>query len=627
MGLDLQFLPLQGGGPSTTAAGFCILLLFVAGVTRLRTDWAARSQARHKTHGASKATTPTTEPVPLIPYWFPILGHIPNLAFGHCSFLTGLRDSLPDGVASLNLFGTTHVFIFRHRVGTSLLGKPSSAADTGWIRARLLDKAFGYPPEELGAYAELSPRLSDVFTRTLLSGPGLTRMVEATAGRLARNIDRFVTLGATQQAMLMPWERVAGLEHVSSPGAATYKAAANQPYRSCTDQDGQTGQSVEASLDELVRAFVGYTANPSLLGDDFMENFPHFWDLLQEFDRSWVLLGLGIPRWVPSFLAPAVARAAAAQAELLRCMREFEAALDRRAAGQDAGPRWRRLDTVSDLVQARVELYRDMGVSIEARAANELALAWAMNTNSNMLVFWVVARVAADPALLAGVRAEVAPHLKFGGGGGDAPPSSSSNGGPGAALAVGGGRIDVEGLCSRCPLLKAAYVESLRIDGSAWGFRQAREDLVLTDQRREGRPAAQWRVPKGAYAHVVEEMHNTDPRIFPNPFAWDHRRHITVQEAVGSMSAGADAHAGKEKVAVAKLGLVRPYGGGSSACPGRVFALRETMAFAAAVLHQYDIQPVNTDSDGSWVMPVTEASTVGMKRLKEPFKVVIRRRI
>ncbi|KAL8389565.1 hypothetical protein RB595_008936 [Gaeumannomyces hyphopodioides] len=141
---------------------------------------------------------------------------------------------------------------------------------------------------------------------------------------------------------------------------------------------------------------------------------------------------------------------------MLHCMRELQTAPDHRAVGQDVGPRWRRLDTVSGLVQARVALYRERGVSVEARAANDLGLTWAMNTNSNMLVFRIVARVAADPALLAGVRAEVAPYLYT--------IEGAPSRGPRAAAVR---HINVEGLCARCPLLKAACVESLRVDSSS----------------------------------------------------------------------------------------------------------------------------------------------------------------
>ncbi|KAL8353907.1 hypothetical protein RB601_003656 [Gaeumannomyces tritici] len=615
MGLGFELSPFQGGGASIIAAAFYILLLLAVGITRLWTGWVARSQARCKPDAVSSATAITAKPAPLIPYWLPILGHTPNFVFNHGSFLTGLRDSLPHGVASLNLLGTTHVFIFRHSVGRSLLAKPSSAADAGWLRARLLSKAFGYPSSELDAYIKLSPRLNGLFTRYLLSDPGLTCMVAATAGRLARNINRFVTLGAAEQTVQMEWERVAGVEPVTSI-ATKNTVAGRVPYSGATSHSSYARSSVEAPLDALVRAFVGFTANPSLLGDDFMENFPNFWDLLQEFDRSWILLALDIPRWVPSFLAPgaAAARAAAARAEMMRYMCELETALDRRAAGQDAGPRWQRLDTVSGLVQARVMLYREMGVSIEARAANDLGLVWAMNTNANMLVFWIVARIAADSALLARVRTEVAPYIGTEGGAANSDRRTVRH-------------IDIEGLCARCPLLKAAYVESLRIDGSSWSFRQARQNLVLTDQHEgDGRLLARWLVPKGAYAHIAEELRHTDPRIFPDPFTWNHGRHITVQEAVGPISSCVDAHASKGKVAVAKMGLVRPYGGGSSTCPGRAFALRETMVFVAAILHQYDIHPVNIKPDGSWVMPAPESSSVGIKRVKRPFRVVIRRR-
>ena len=67
---------------------------------------------------------------------------------------------------------------------------------------------------------------------------------------------------------------------------------------------------------------------------------------------------------------------------------------------------------------------------------------------------------------------------------------------------------------------------------------------------------------------------------------------------------------------------LRPYGGGTTMCKGRIFAERECMAFVAGMLVLWDIQPVGTKG---WRIP-GHIKTSAVCLPKGDTKVWIRRR-
>lgn len=489
-------------------------LIVVCITTRLMTGQDEGNQASSQ---ILDAKTP-----PKVPYWIPYLGHLPQFALNSDSLLVRLRKLYPDGAFSLTFLGSTHTMVYRPSLSTALVNQPAHMVDGGPASRHLMKSNFGYPRSKasLALYDKVLPGLKEQYTH-LLSEKSLGLMVEKTTDRLRHNIADFVTFNSGDIDQTH-WERIAEAGLVED-------AAGDGPV-------------IEADLFELVRNFVAFTANGSLLGTDFVENYPEFWQALWRFDAGFMALAVDLPSLVPINKAIGARRARGA---MFRCLDEFERALETHRDGGNPGPQWADLDNVGPVIQGRLDdVYRKHGLTVPQRSALELSLVWAMNANANPLVFWVLWRIYADADLLARVRAEIAPFVVL-----EAPVV-----GFGAAVGIDTPsrieRIDLDGLMSECPRLKAAYVESLRLDLGSWSFKSVREDTVLSARDGGGAAGPQKILLRaGTYAHGAFELHHTDPLAYEDPLTWRHERHIKWKTNEKG-----------EKQPVVDLGDVRPYG-------------------------------------------------------------------
>lgn len=467
------------------------------------------------------ASTRGAKPAPAIPYWIPYLGHIPQMAFNSDGFLAGLRKLYPNGAFSLNFLGRTHTIIFKPGLVSSLINLPAHIADGHASAKHLMKSNFGYPRSR-GDLETYDAMIDDLVLqyKMLLSEPSLSQMVDRTTLRLRHNISEFVTFNDSQIDQT-EWER--------SADAATVEDASGEVV-------------VEADLFDLVRNFIALTANASLFGTDFVENFPHFWEQLWKFDEGFLVLAMDLPAFLP--IGNAI-RARRGRYQAMSCLHEFEVALETEREGGDPGPQWSDLDNVSPLIQGRLDhVYRKHKMSIRQRTACDLGLAWAMNANSNPFVFWMLWRIYSDAVLLCRIREEIEPYLVL-----EKPPV-----GFGAAFGVALRieSIDMDGLVNKCPLLKAAYIETLRIDVGAWSLKEVREDTIVSDNDGSAEKVL---LPLGTYAHGAHELHHMNPDVFENPTEWRIHRHIkwTAPNEKG------------EKEPVVDMGVIRSYG----KCPWR----------------------------------------------------------
>ncbi|KAJ6441127.1 Actin cytoskeleton-regulatory complex protein end3 [Purpureocillium lavendulum] len=509
---------------------------------------------------------------PTVPFWLPFLGHAPQMLLQGDGFLAKLRSRYyADGVFSLRILGRFHHFIFRPELANAVLNRPLTIAQDP--SGNILESMFGLSKEEQAVYAGLADE-ARASLKHLLQDPGLGELTSRTILYIKENIADLVTFNA-YPADQMGWERHAGAEVVENPRGERY---------------------VEADLMLLTKNFIAMTANVSLYGTDFVENFPDIWQSMWDFDKAFVLLAAKIPNWIPW---PRLQRARSAQRKLLACAYEFGEALDKHAKGEEPGLKWQDLDNVSRVVKARHDTYRRHGLSLHGRSGCDLGFLWAMNTNANSLVPWVLFELYRDAVLLEQVREEIAPYVRvvqpeneFG----DAvwvPPELET--------------LDLDGLLNRCPLLLAAYMETLRVYTGPLNLRWLAEDVVV-DDKAQGQSFV---LRKGGYAHVAQEMHQRDPKFFPDPHEWHHERHLRES---------AD-EAGKKTV-VADMGTMRPFGAGPRLCKGRAFALREIMLYSAIIVSFYDMEPPHGQG---WELPKTYKLTA-TRHPKTPVKVWIKRR-
>lgn len=448
----------------------------------------------------------TSKTPPSVPYWIPIFGHIPNMAIDADGFVKSLRSIYRDGIFTLNFGGSRHNVMFTPGLATAMLNQKSTNADNEGVTNRLMQLVFGFPKEEQATYDAMLPELQAAYKHIQVD-PWLGDMVDQTARKARENVQNLVT-GMESPVDQMPWEKVSNIKIIERP-------------------DGE--RVAEASLLPLIRDFCAFSANPSLMGPDFLENNPKFFDDIWTLDRGFLLLATGLPRYAP---IPSLTRAHIARRNNVRTLEDFHRVLEQHWNGEKVDAKWSGCDDVSALLKARMEIYRKYNVSIRARASIEHALMWAANANSNALIFWMINHIYEDRALLAMIRDEIAPYVQV---------RQEETGLP-ISEPPRITKFDVEGLCNNCPLLKSCYVECLRVDTGSWSFKTVRQDFVLQSREKGAQP---WLLKKGDYAHVAHDLHNTDPAYWNDPLVWKPDRHIKYDD---------------KKVGSADMGSIRPYG-------------------------------------------------------------------
>nr|POE56792.1 cholesterol 7-alpha-monooxygenase [Quercus suber] len=425
--------------------------------------------------------------------------------------------------------------------------------DADEVTRNLLVDVFGFPAREMGKYDVARAELKACDEA---HGPRDRRDSRA-VGDLKRSLHEFVT-GNESVVDQMQWERASRAEVVK-------------------DSSGE--KVVEASLLPLVRDFSAHVATPSLIGSDFLQNYPDFFYELRTFELGFWLLAAGLPRWTP---IPSLTRAHIARRNLIRMLSAFHMAMEKEVDGEDPGPDWQYLESVHELVKARLVVYRKHGFSITARAAMELALLKAANTDANKLNYWLVNRIYADKVLLELIREEIAPYahvvrpkreFEFV----EEPPVFD--------------RWDVDGLVAKCPLLKSCYIECLRLDIASLSSWIIKRDFRLRADVKDG-PA--WSMKQGDYMHVAHSLHNTDPEYFNDPLLWRADRHSKISEkdsdgfglAVADMrSARAD---GKSSC---DFGPHQAAGSILDGGKDQALAFSQCIAFTAGLVAMWDIQP------------------------------------
>jgi hypothetical protein len=445
-------------------------------------------------------------------YWFPFFSHGFQFFFNKGAFLAKLRKQYPEGIFTLTTMGKQHHIIHEPSMLVNIWNRPNTSAEEKWLTARVLTATFGLRKQHRVAYSELAHETPELF-KHMLSEPGLGNLVNGFVEQVKAHIADFVTFSSSP-ADQTDWERSANVDLVQNTKGQAF---------------------VEADLSLLVRNFVAKTLNPALFGSDFVENFPDFWELLWMFDDGFVPLAAGMPGWVPW---PKMQRAKSARRRLVARAREFEEAMDKYLDGEDPGMKWQDMSNISTYVKSRISLFRKHGLPMEARASFDVALAWVTNANANQLIAWMLFELCRDPVLLEIVREEIAPYVKV--------VQPQNEFGSAVWVAPELEKLDMDGLINKCPHLKAAYIETMRVYTGIWQIRWLGEDVVLEPK---GQNVESYFLQKGHMAHMAHELHQSDPEYFPNPTEWHHDRFLKE-------STSKDGH----KFQTVDMGTLRPYG-------------------------------------------------------------------
>lgn len=211
-----------------------------------------------------------------------------------------------------------------------------------------------------------------------------------------------------------------------------------------------------------------------------------------------------------------------------------------------------------------------------------------MGTKTTNLIFWILVQVYSNPELIQKLRDEVHPFAK-------ASQPSQVFGLPEPARL----EINDAGLVQSCPLLKACLYECLRLHSKPVSMGTVQKDLSILESPEDSRSVNGERpqsfvLEAGDSAASLSDAHQHDPHYYESPNSFQPGRFLSSSESVQG-----------QRTLV--RGTLQPWGSGEFACPGRVFAEQQVMAFVAAILVLWDMEPV--DSRG-WIVPTQRTSAI-----------------
>lgn len=224
------------------------------------------------------------------------------------------------------------------------------------------------------------------------------------------------------------------------------------------------------------------------------------------------------------------------------------------------------LKSASGLVRLRYEHHQgQFGLGDDDIARGELGNTFAVLSSTTPCALWLIYHIFSDERVLADVRAELSSLIH------------EDRGEDGQIVRS----VDLGALRTSCPVLLSTFQETMRFRFVSPGPRVLLEDVQL---------GSHFLLKKGSMLLIPTTVQHSDVGAWGNDVAeFDHMR-FTRKPSTGRKT--------YNRVAF------RAFGGGHILCPGRHFASTEIMAFAAMLVLQFDVVPV----EGRWVEPCCDNS-------------------
>jgi hypothetical protein len=567
-----------------------VLLFAICAITRVVSGLRYRAAISRQSSGKGP------QEVAVLPYWLPWLGHALNFAFGGSDFLTGAARSLGSNgsVYAIWMANNRHNVVTVPSVAKQVLVDRSSPITMEDFIYHVMKTFWGdggsikaVKPEALwgNIHGALTGMLREEFVSKAIKFN--VDMVETRAWNLIS--------GAASPVDQALWEREANVEILSS-------GKGDEPF------------IAEASLFPLLRFFVGDIATGALFGQDFMRNNPNILLDLFEMDTQFNLFLAGAPSWFPGMAGPVRARE-----RIVEAIDQHHRALFKYLEGQDPGDQWQDMSDVSSVITNRAVEFRAAGSAPRGWATGNAAVLWAMNVNANPVIFWMIMYVFSDATLLQEIREEVAPYVRF-----SAPAATGLPIKEAPKL-----DIDIDSLWKKCALLKGAFFEAMRLEAASMSYKMIEQDFVVHEDERDARLLGKkepqsWLLKKGELICIPHMVHQTDEKYFRDPERFDARRFWAADGHASEKGENghANGHVAAEDVKV-EYKTMKVWGGGKQMCKGKTFAEREVVLFAAAIIMQWDMTPV--DNGGKWVHPGRKLGA-GAVNPKKDMRVRMRRR-
>jgi hypothetical protein len=216
----------------------------------------------------------------------------------------------------------------------------------------------------------------------------------------------------------------------------------------------------------------------------------------------------------------------------------------------------------SQMVQDMYAANLGHGLPIEECAKMEIATCLALLSSGSITAIWFILHVLSDASVLGSVRDETLANIT----------SKDSNG----SL-----NVDLSKIKALCPTVMAVFQESMRFHSTVMSAKIVKHDLVLADT---------YLLKAGSTLVIPGPVVHSDANVWGATVnSFDHHRFMNTKKQPSTSS-------------------FRPFGSGSSMCPGRHFSTNAILGLTAMIVLQFDVSPVGTD--GLWVLPTTEFADV-----------------
>ena len=242
----------------------------------------------------------------------------------------------------------------------------------------------------------------------------------------------------------------------------------------------------------------------------------------------------------------------------------------------------------SGLVQASRYANCLRSLSNEDQARFELTTCIGLLVNTVPAVLWMLFHILTDSELLRKLRAELSAAEPFESSGNERKCTESS--------------LPITTLENSCPLLKSTLQEVLRCYSTSLSARFVTKDTIL---------GGKYLLKAGSLLQIPAAVLHKDPR------SWGPK--ATTFDAARFCPSADDIHSPPRLSAAS-----RAFGGGSTLCPGRRFAMSEIMIFVSMFILQFDAKP----TDGSWMVPMPHSANMTNSVMPPPkgMRVKITRR-
>ncbi|KAF4997082.1 hypothetical protein FDECE_12193 [Fusarium decemcellulare] len=210
---------------------------------------------------------------------------------------------------------------------------------------------------------------------------------------------------------------------------------------------------------------------------------------------------------------------------------------------------------VSGIIRERAKILREEGFDNHDLGVQEITLPWVAATNTMPAIFWLFVHIFSRPDMVQRVRGEIEATAAI----------THTEEGRVATLSA-------KDLDKRCPYLHACYREMLRFVIHITGNRRVEKDTTIKDS--EGR---EYLLTKGTHIQWPSSLtHSLDTIWGDDAGSFNPERFLNVSAQDEKRRRGANI----------------PFGGGKHLCPGRQFAMAESLGFVGVLAAGFEVEGV-----------------------------------